>query len=261
MTTETTPLLLVARGDDGVLRLTLNNPEKRNALATPLLALIADALDAAREDDGVRCAVITGNDKVFAAGADINELATKDVAGALADPRPGIWGRIRAFPKPVVAAIEGWCLGAGNELLMCCDLAVAGEGAKFGQPETNLGIIPGAGGTATLPRVVGRMAAMQMVLLGQPIDAATALRLGLVIEVVPDGAALARADDLALAIAGRAPVAIRQGKALVNAAFDLPHTAHLAAERQAFSALFGTADKAEGIASFKERRPAVWTGH
>lgn len=261
MTTETTPLLLVARGDDGVLRLTLNNPEKRNALATPLLALIADALDAAREDEGVRCAVITGNEKVFAAGADINELATKDVAGALADPRPGIWGRIRAFPKPLIAAIEGWCLGAGNELLMCCDLAVAGEGAKFGQPESSLGIIPGAGGTATLPRVVGRMAAMQMVLLGQPIDAATAQHLGLIIEVVADGAALARADEMALAIAGRAPVAIRQAKALVNASFELPHSAHLMAERQAFSALFGTADKAEGIASFKERRPAVWTGH
>ena len=261
MTTEASPLLLVSRGEDAVLRLTLNNPDKRNALATPLLGLIADALDAAREDEGVRCAVITGSDKLFAAGADINEIAVKDVAGALADPRVGIWGRIRAFPKPLIAAVEGWCLGAGNELLMCCDLAVAGEGAKFGQPETNLGIIPGAGGTATLPRVVGRMAAMQMVLLGQPIDAATALRLGLVIEVVADGTALARAEALALAIAGRAPVAIRQGKALVNAAFDLPHTAHLAAERQAFSALFGTADKAEGIASFKERRPPVWTGH
>lgn len=253
--------LLVQRSGEGVARLTLNNPEKRNALATPLLAMVADALDSLRDDDAVRCVIITGGEKVFAAGADINELGEKDVAGALADVRPGIWARIRGFPKPIVAAVEGWCLGAGNELLMCCDLAVAGEGAKFGQPETNLGIIPGAGGTATLPRVVGRMSAMSMVLLGQPIDAATAMRLGLVLEVVETGKALERAEALAAVIAARAPLAIRQGKALVNAAFELPHSAHHAAERQAFSALFGTADKAEGIAAFKDRRQAKWTGH
>lgn len=261
MSAERDTRLLVERSGEGVVRLTLNNPEKRNALATPVLALIADALDSLREDEAVRCVVITGGETVFAAGADINELAEKDVAGALADPRPGIWGRIRSFPKPIVAAVEGWCLGAGNELLMCCDLAVAGEGAKFGQPETNLGIIPGAGGTATLPRIVGRMTAMSMVLLGQPIDAATAQRLGLVLEVVETGKALERAEDLAKVIAGRAPLAIRQGKALVNGAFEMPHAAHLAAERQAFSALFGSADKSEGIAAFRERRQATWTGH
>lgn len=258
--TETPKLLLVDRDTAGVLKLTLNNPEKRNALATPVLLLIADALDAVRDDPGVRCVIISGSTKVFAAGADINELAQKDTAGALADVRPTIWSRIRAFPKPIVAAVEGWCLGAGNELLMCCDLAVAGASAKFGQPESNLGIIPGAGGTATLPRIVGRMNAMHMVLLGQPIDAGTAQQLGLVLEVVEDGAALARAGELAAAIAARAPVAVRQAKAMVNAAFDLPHTAHLAVERQAFSALFGTEDKREGLASFMEKRSPEWTG-
>jgi enoyl-CoA hydratase len=258
MTDQT--LLLVDRGADGVLTLTLNNPQKRNALATPVLGLIADALDAVRDDADIRCVVITGSTKVFAAGADLNELAQKDAAGALADTRPAIWARIRAFPKPVVAAVEGWCLGAGNELLMCCDLAVAGASAKFGQPESNLGIIPGAGGTATLPRIVGRMTAMHMVLLGQPIDAPTAQRLGLVLEVAADGAALARAGELAAAIAVRAPVAVRQAKAMVNAAFDLPHTAHLAAERQAFSALFGTDDKREGIAAFLAKRNPDWQG-
>lgn len=258
--TEPAPLIVIDRETSGVLALTLNNPEKRNALATPVLAMIADALDAVRDDDGLRCVVIAGSPKVFAAGADINELARKDTAGALADPRPGVWTRIRSFPKPVVAAVEGWCLGAGNELLLCCDLAVAGAGAKFGQPETNLGIIPGAGGTATLPRVVGRMNAMQMVLLGQPIDAATAQRLGLILEVVEDGTALARAMELAATIASRAPVAMRQGKAMVNAAFELPHAAHLAAERQAFSALFGTEDKREGIAAFFEKRSPEWKG-
>lgn len=258
--TEQAQLILANRETPGVLALTLNNPEKRNALATPVLAMIADALDAVREDDAIRCVAITGSAKVFAAGADINELAQKDTAGALADVRPGIWALIRSFPKPLIAAVEGWCLGAGNELLLCCDLAVAGAGARFGQPESNLGIIPGAGGTATLPRVVGRMNAMHMVLLGQPIDAATAQRLGLILEVVEDGAALTRAMELATAIAGRAPVAMRQGKAMVNAAFELPHTAHLAAERQAFSALFGTADKREGIASFFEKRSPEWKG-
>lgn len=258
--TETSNLLLVDRGSDGVLKLTLNNREKRNALATPVLCLIADVLDSVRDDAGVRCVIISGSTKVFAAGADINELAQQDAAGALADLRPTIWARIRAFPKPIVAAVEGWCLGAGNELLMCCDLAVAGVGAKFGQPESNLGIIPGAGGTATLPRIVGRMNAMHMVLLGQPIDATTAQRLGLVLEVVNDGEALARAGELAAAIAARAPVAVRQAKALVNASLDLPHTSHLAAERQAFSALFGTEDKREGLASFAEKRSPEWKG-
>jgi enoyl-CoA hydratase len=260
MTEDSSNLVLVQRNDQGVCRITLNNATKRNALATPVLRLVADTLDSLRDDDEVRCIVLTGGDTVFAAGADIGELAEKDVAGALADARPGIWARIRSFPKPIVAAVEGWCLGAGNELLMCCDLAIAGEGAKFGQPETNLGIIPGAGGTATLPRIVGRMNAMAMVLLGQPIDSHTAMRLGLVLEVVETGSAIARAEELAAQIAGRAPVAIRQGKALVNAAFELPHPAHLAAERQAFSALFGTADKSEGIAAFRERRAAKWTG-
>lgn len=258
--TDQPNLLLVDRGFDGVLVLTLNNPEKRNALATPVLCLIADILDAAREDSNVRSVVITGSTKVFAAGADINELAQKDAAGALGDVRPAIWARIRTFPKPIVAAVEGWCLGAGNELLMCCDLAIAGAGARFGQPESNLGIIPGAGGTATLPRVVGRMTAMHMVLLGKPIDAVTAQRLGLVLEVVEEGAALARATELALGIAQRAPVAMQQAKAMVNAAFELPHTAHLAAERQAFSALFGTTDKCEGLAAFMEKRDPEWKG-
>jgi enoyl-CoA hydratase len=260
MTDESGKLILVQRRDDGICCITLNNPGKRNALATPVLRGVADTLDLVREDDSVRCVILTGSDTVFAAGADIGELAEKDVAGALADVRPGIWARIRSFPKPVIAAVEGWCLGAGNELLMCCDLAVAGEGAKFGQPETSLGIIPGAGGTATLPRIVGRMSAMSMVLLGQPIDSQTALRLGLILEVVENGKARMRAEELARQIADRAPVAIRQGKALVNAAFEMPHSAHLAAERQAFSALFGTADKVEGIAAFGERRKPSWLG-
>lgn len=245
---------------EGVRVLQLDRPEKRNAIATPLLADVAAALGEAAGDDDVRCVVITGSDKVFAAGADINELASKDVAGALDDPRPALWAAIRRFPKPLIAAVEGWCLGAGNELLMCCDIAVAGAGARFGQPETNLGIIPGAGGTATLPRIVGRAAAMRMVLLGEPVDAQEAFRLGLVSEVVQTGEALGHAITLARKIAARSPLAMRQAKAMVAATYDLGHTSHLLAERQAFSVLFGTADRREGVASFLEKREPVWQG-
>lgn len=255
------PEILVAETiGAGVLTLRLNRPEKRNALATDLLSRIADALDAAATDADVRAVVITGTERVFAAGADIKELASRDTGGALADPRPAMWSRIRSFAKPLIAAVEGWSLGAGNELVMCCDLVVAGSGASFGQPETNLGIIPGAGGTAVLPRIVGRTRAMEMVLLGDPLTAAEAHQAGFVSKVVEDGRALDVALDLASRIAERAPLAMQQAKAMVRAAFETPLTAHLALERQAFSALFGTADKREGVSSFLEKRKPEWRG-
>ena len=257
---EAQPMLIVERVAEHIALIRLNRPEKRNALATDLLGTLADALDEAERDEALRCVVITGSDRFFAAGADINEMASRATAGALADPRPAIWGRIRNFAKPMLAAVEGWSLGAGNELVMCCDLVIAGESAKFGQPESNLGIIPGAGGTAVLPRLVGRARAMKMVLLGDPLSARDALVAGLVSDVVEDGAALSAALAMAARLAGRAPLAMRQGKALVKAAFEMPLTAHLTMERQAFSALFGTADKAEGVSAFLEKRDAQWTG-
>jgi enoyl-CoA hydratase len=143
---------------------------------------------------------------------------------------------------------------------MCCDLAVAAEGAQFGQPETNLGIIPGAGGTATLPRLVGRAAAMKLVLLGDPIDSGQALALGLVSHVSATGQALEAALDLASRLTVWAPLALRQAKAMISAAFDLPHSAHLAAERQAFAVLFATDDKEEGVSAFVEKRTPQWKG-
>lgn len=252
-------LLVEPLGEHGRL-VRLNRPEKRNALATDLLGRIADALDQAATDPAVRVVVLTGSDRIFAAGADINELAERDTAGALSDLRPAIWARIRGFPKPLIAAVEGWSLGAGNELVMCCDLVVAGQGARFGQPETNLGIIPGAGGTAILPRLVGRSRAMKMVLLGDPLTAAEARDAGLVAEVTEDGEALATALQLAERIAGRAPIAMQQGKAMVRASFETHQAAHLVMERQAFSALFGTADKREGTTAFFEKRDPVWRG-
>jgi enoyl-CoA hydratase len=252
--------LVVTDVAPGVRELRLNRPERRNALATPLLAEVAAALTEADQDDAVRCLIVTGGDKIFAAGADIKEMADKTAPGALADRRTGLWAAIRAVSKPMVAAVNGWCLGAGCELLMCCDLSIAASDAKFGQPETNLGIIPGAGGTATLPRLVGRTAAMKLVLLGEPISADEAQALGLVTEVVEPGQVAARALEIATKIAGRAPVAMRQAKAMVRAAFDLPHTAHLAAERQAFALLFATEDKQEGVQAFLDKRPPEWRG-
>jgi enoyl-CoA hydratase len=258
--TEAQDILLAEPQADGVLLLRLNRPEKRNALATDLLTRVAEALEAAALDPQVRAVVITGSDKFFAAGADINELASRDTSEALNDPRPAIWARIRSFAKPFIAAVEGWSLGAGNELVMCCDLVISGEGGKFGQPETNLGIIPGAGGTATLPRLVGRSSAMKMVLLGEPLSAREALAAGLVCDVVDDGQALTAALDMAKALACRAPLALQQGKAMVRAAFETTQAAHLVLERQAFSSLFGTQDKQEGTAAFFDKRPPEWRG-
>jgi enoyl-CoA hydratase len=253
-------MLILERPENQVLLIRLNRPEKRNALATDMLGAVADALDAAELDDELRCVVITGSDRFFAAGADINELATRATAGALCDPRPAIWGRIRNFAKPLIAAVEGWSLGAGNELVMCCDLVIAGTSSKFGQPESNLGIVPGAGGTALLPRLVGRSRAMRMVLLGDPLSAEEAHVAGLVTELVEDGTALSAALALATRLAGRAPLAMRQGKALVKASFEMPLSAHLGMERQGFAALFGTADKVEGVSAFLEKRTAQWQG-
>ncbi|MEM9495221.1 MAG: enoyl-CoA hydratase-related protein [Pseudomonadota bacterium] len=252
--------LLIDTPANGVMRLRLNRPEKRNAIATSLLTSIAEALEKGDGDDATRAFVITGGEKIFAAGADLMEMAPKEAPEGLADPRPELWRRIRATRKPVIAAVEGWCLGAGNELLMCCDIAVAARDAKFGQPETNLGIIPGAGGGATLARLVGRSRAMQMVLTGKPITADEALRFGLVAEVVETGGAGVRALEIAEEVSARAPLAMMQAKAVVNAAFDMPHEAHLAFERQAFSLLFSTEDKREGVAAFIEKRKPAWRG-
>lgn len=254
------PDLLIERPGPGQLLLRLNRPERRNALATPLLSALADALAETVDDPDVRAVIVTGDTKVFAAGADIRELAASGPDDAPHGPRQMAWDTIRHFPKPLIAAVEGWCLGAGCELLMCCDLSVAGDGAQFGQPESSLGIIPGAGGTATLTRLVGRTLAMRMVLTGESITAERALAAGLVGELVPAGQALARALELARLIAGRAPLALAAGKASVKAALDLPHGEHLRDERRYFLALLGTEDKREGVTAFLEKRKPLWLG-
>lgn len=253
-------MLAVGREGEGVLVLRLDRPERRNALATPLLQEIAAALAAAEDDSTVRAVVVTGSATLFAAGADIDEVAAAGDDDPVESPRFAAWRAIRRFPKPVLAAVEGWCLGAGLELAMCCDIIVAGEGARFGQPETSLGIIPGAGGTVVLPRLVGHAMATHMVLTGEPIDAARALATGLIAEVVAEGEALRRGIALAVRIAARAPLAMREAKASLRDVAELTQRDHLFAERRRFVALLGSADKAEGITAFKEKRAAVWRG-
>ncbi len=249
------PALRIDDPHPGVRLLTLNRPERRNALATPLLADIAQALATAAADDGVRVVVVTGGPTIFAAGADIAEIDRLDASDPVESPRFLAWRGIRDFPKPMIAAVEGWCLGAGLELAMASDIVIAGEGARFGQPETNLGIIPGGGGTVMLPRLVGRALATRMILTGEPIDAVRALAAGLIAETVADGAAGDAAMAMANRLAARAPLALAAAKAALRGADN-----GFVEERRRFVALLGTADKAEGIAAFREKRAPDWRG-
>ena len=244
----------------GVRLLTLNRPDRRNALATALLAEVGAALGEAAADPDIRVAVVTGGPTLFAAGADLGEMARTGAGEPIDAPRFLAWQAVRACPLPTVAAVEGWCLGAGLELAMACDLIVAGAGARLGQPETNLGIIPGGGATALLPRLVGRVLATRMILTGEPIGADEALAAGLVAEVAPAGEALAHAMALAAKLAARAPLALAAAKASIRDADTLPLADQLREERRRHVALLGTADKAEGVAAFLEKRQPRWTG-
>jgi len=255
------PQDIVAGSPEARVRLiTLNRPAVRNALRTQTLAEIAAVLDEAADDPATGTVVITGNERCFAAGADIREMADKGPIELLADPRPRLWKRIASFPKPLIAAVNGYAFGAGCELVMHADIVIAGEGAQFGQPEINLGIIPGAGGTQRLARIVGKSRAMQMVLSGDPVDAPTALACGLVSEVLPVADVLPRAMALARAIAGKAPLALRTAKEAVLMAEEAPLSAALNAERTAFVVLAASQDRNEGISAFLAKRPAHYQG-
>ena len=202
-----------------VLRITLDRPQSRNALRSQTLAEIAAALDSAETDPAIRAVVLTGGGSVFAAGADINELAAHDAVSIHTDGRPKHWAAIRRFPKPIIAAVNGFALGGGCELAMHADIVVAGADARFGQPEINLGIIPGAGGTQRLTWAVGKSLAMRMVLTGEPVDAETARAHGLVAETCQPELTLERAHAIAETIAAKPPLAVRAAKEAVLKSF------------------------------------------
>ena len=252
--------LLVTPPEDRVRLITMNRPAWRTALRTHTLAEIASALEEAAYDPATGAVVITGSERYFAAGADLHEMADKGPIELLTDPRPRMWKRIAAFPKPLIAAVNGYAFGAGCELVMHADIVIAGDGARFGLPEINLGIIPGAGGTQRLARVVGKSRAMQMVLSGEPIDGSTALQCGLASEVLPAAEALPRAMALARTIAAKAPLALRTAKEAVLLAEEAPLSAALNAERTAFVVLAASQDRQEGISAFLEKRPARFQG-
>lgn len=253
--------LLVQGPDKGVLLLTLNRPEALNALNTSLLGNLSAALDTAEANPEVRAVVLTGSERAFAAGADINEMAARDLVGIFQDPRVAYWHRIARFPKPLIAAVNGFALGGGCELAMHADILIAGENAKFGQPEINLGIMPGAGGTQLLTRAVGISKAMQMALTGEPINAQQALAAGLVSEVCPTELTVERAQAIAEVIASKAPLAVQLIKEAVHKAVDTDLATGLRFERHAFTLLAGTADRQEGLAAFQEKRRPEFKGN
>ena len=252
--------LIIEAAAPAVRLVTLNRPQVRNAINTAMLAELADYLGTAADDAAIRCVVVTGGPDVFAAGADLNEVAEMDRVGVLDNPRATHWDRISRFPKPLVAAVNGYALGGGNELAMICDIVIAGETAIFGQPEVRVGLLPGAGGTQRLPRQVGKSLAMKMVLAGEPIDAPTALSAGLVAEITPPDQTIARALELAGTIVQRAPVAVRLAKEAVLAAEQNTLAAGLAFERRAYAYLFSTDDMQEGVAAFREKRRPQFRG-
>ena len=244
----------------GVGLIKFDRPDARNALNDAVRSELAAAFELFGADDDVRCVVLAGTDKVFAAGADIKMMAGASSADMANSGGEAAWKVLRTFAKPVVAAVNGWALGGGCELAMHADIIIAGEGAKFGQPEIKVGIIPGAGGTQRLTRAVGKFKAMQMVLTGEPVAARDAEAMGLISEVVADEEVLARALELAGKIARLPPIAAREIKRLVLSGVDQTLEEGLADERRSFISMFDTEDQKEGMRAFIEKRKPDFKG-
>jgi enoyl-CoA hydratase len=248
---------LVIEKRPGWALVTINRPQARNALNTALLGKLADELDALSSDAACRGVVLAGAGGHFAAGADINEIEHKSSSEGAVDPRKDYWLRIRVFPKPIIAAVDGFCLGGGFELALMSDGIVAGETARFGLPETNLGLIPGAGGGQRLMAIIGRARATRMVLFGEIIDAAQAEAWGLAAWHVA-GPALPEAERLMTLLAARAPLALAAAKRAIISGEE--NALALSEERRLFETLLDSADKKEGIAAFREKRKAEFKG-
>ncbi len=257
---ETYEHIVVESPAEGVGLIRLNRPRTFNALTEPLMNELVHALRAMDADENVRCIVITGTKRVFAAGADIKEMAQATPVELMAKNFIGRWEHVRQVSKPIIAAVSGYALGGGCELALTCDMIVASETAVFGQPEINLGVIPGAGGTQRLARTIGKALTMEMVLNDRRLSAEEAERFGLVNRVAPVETYLDEAVALAAEIAARAPVAIRLAKDAVNMALETTLSAGLAYERNHFYALFATEDQKEGMAACLEKRKPNWKG-
>jgi enoyl-CoA hydratase/carnithine racemase len=245
---------------DGVVLLRLDRPEARNALDPEAMERIAAELERLDPDPEARCVVIAGSEKVFAAGADIRSMAERTLPEALYHPAAGFWKRLAAVKTPMIAAVSGFALGGGCELALACDMIVAAEGARFGQPEVNLGIIPGGGGTQRLARTIGKQRAMKLVLTGELFGAETAREWGLVNVVAAEDRWLEEALELAREVASRAPLATRLGKQAVLAAEETALSAGLDQERRLFEIAMATGDRVEGMKAFLEKRDPEFKG-
>ena len=252
--------IIKTEAHDKVGLVLINRPKAMNALNAIVMDELATALEEFDSEPDIGAMVLAGDKRAFAAGADIKEMASASSVDMLKADRISRWDRIRNIKKPVIAAVSGWCLGGGHELAMGCDLIVASETAIFGQPEINLGVMPGAGGTQRLTRAVGKALAMEMVLNNRNLSAEEALRHGLVNRVAPVEIYLENAIQLANEIAARAPLAIRFAKEAVNNAFETFLTDGISDERRSFYFLFSTEDQKEGMQAFVEKRPPEWKG-
>lgn len=248
--------IVVETKEGGVGLVTLDRPKALNALNNALIRELGEALDGFEADPAVGCIVITGSEKAFAAGADIKEMASKSYVDCYLEDFIASWERVTRCRKPVIAAVAGFALGGGCELAMMCDFIIAADSAKFGQPEIKLGILPGAGGTQRLTRVVGKSKAMEMILTGRMMDAEEAERAGLVARVVAADTLLEDALETAKAIAGMSLPAAMMAKECVNRAYETTLAEGVKYERRSFHAAFAMEDQKEGMAAFSEKRPA-----
>ncbi len=252
--------VIVERPSSDIVVLRINRPQVRNALNLDVRTRLADEVAKSGADLTVRCIVITGSDTVFAAGADIGEMADAGPVEVMSRNVQKYWRVLTECPKPLLAAVEGFALGGGLELALCADIIVAGEGAKLGLPEVKVGILPGGGGTQKLARLVGRQRAMLLMMTGRMFGAAEALSMGVVSEIAPAGQAFARALEIAREIAAMPPISVMQIKEIVNAGLNAPLETALMLERKAFQLQFATRDQKEGMQAFLEKRKPKFEG-
>lgn len=245
-------------GEIGIV--TLNRPKVLNALNHELMDELVKALEQFDQDDNIRVMILTGGERAFAAGADIKEMSDETTISIMSKDRFATWDRIRNIKKPIIAAVSGYALGGGCELVMNCDIIIASETAQFGQPEINIGVIPGAGGTQRLTRVLGKHKAMEMILTGRPINAWQAHQMGLVNKVTPVELFLDEAKAMAREIAKKSPVAVKLAKEAILKTFDTNLSEGLQFERKNFYMLFSSEDQKEGMRAFLEKRQASFTG-